>query len=183
PDLPPLRTIVLLALAAFAGSINIRISDPLLAQIALGFSTTVGTTAIIVTAFTVGYGLFQLPFGPIGDRFGKYRVAGVLSLAAGLATASAALAGSLSGLTAARFAAGAASSAVIPLAFAWIGDAIPFARRQAVLARFLSAQFSGIVLGQAAGGYLGAELGWRSVFVIVGAIHIVAGMAMLSELK
>lgn len=180
---PPLRTIVLLALAAFAGSINIRISDPLLAQIALGFSTTVGTTAIIVTAFTVGYGLFQLPFGPIGDRFGKYRVAGVLSLAAGLATASAALAGSLSGLTAARFAAGAASSAVIPLAFAWIGDAIPFARRQAVLARFLSAQFSGIVLGQAAGGYLGAELGWRSVFVIVGAIHIIAGMAMLSELK
>ncbi|MFN3745829.1 MAG: MFS transporter [Hyphomicrobiaceae bacterium] len=180
---PPLRTIALLALAAFAGSINIRISDPLLAQVAAGFSTTVGTAAAIVTAYTIGYGLFQLPFGPVGDRFGKYRVAGVLSLAAGLATASAALAGSLSGLTAARFAAGAASSAIIPLAFAWIGDAIPFARRQAVLARFLSAQFAGIVLGQAAGGYLGAEFGWRSVFVIVGVVHIIAGIAMLSELK
>lgn len=180
---PPLRTIALLALAAFAGALNIRISDPLLAQVAAGFSTTVGRTAAIVTAFTVGYGLFQLAFGPTGDRFGKYRVASVLSLAAGVATMSAALATSLSDLTLARFAAGAMSSAVIPLAFAWIGDAIPFERRQAVLARFLTAQFSGIVISQAAGGYIGAEFGWRAVFVVVGTVHIIAGLAMLVELR
>lgn len=180
---PPLRTILLLALAAFAGALNIRISDPLLAQVAAGFSTTVGRAAIIVTAFTVGYGLFQLAFGPVGDRFGKYRIAGLLSLAAGLATTSAALAASLNDLTIARFAAGAMSSAVIPLAFAWIGDAIPFERRQAVLARFLTAQFTGIVLSQAAGGYIGAEFGWRTVFVVVGAVHLIAGIAMLAELK
>lgn len=180
---PPLRTIALLALAAFAGALNIRISDPLLAQVAAGFSATVGRTAAIVTAFTIGYGLFQLAFGPTGDRYGKYRVAGALSLAAGLATTSAALTSSLSELTLARFAAGAMSSAVIPLAFAWIGDAIPFERRQAVLARFLTAQFSGIVLSQAAGGYIGAEFGWRTVFVVVGAVHVLAGMAMLIELR
>jgi len=180
---PPLRTIALLALAAFAGALNIRISDPLLAQVAAGFSATIGQTAAIVTAFTVGYGLFQLAFGPTGDRFGKYRVAGVLSLAAGVATTSAALASSLGELTLARFAAGAMSSAVIPLAFAWIGDAIPFERRQAVLARFLTAQFSGIVISQAAGGYIGAEFGWRTVFVVVGAVHVIAGIAMLVELK
>ncbi len=180
---PPRRTILLLALAAFAGSLNIRISDPLLAQVAAGFSTTVGTAAIIVTAFTVGYGLFQLAFGPVGDRFGKYRVAGILSLAAGLATTSAAIATTLGDLTLARFAAGAMSSAVIPLAFAWIGDAIPFERRQAVLARFLTAQFTGIVLSQAAGGYIGAEFGWRTVFVVVGAVHLLAGIAMLAELR
>jgi YNFM family putative membrane transporter len=183
PAEPPLRTIALLALAAFAGALNIRVSDPLLPQVAHGFSTTVGTAAIVITAFTVGYGLFQLAFGPVGDRFGKYRVAALLSLAAGIATTSASLSGSLSELTVARFAAGAASSAVIPLAFAWIGDAIPFERRQAVLARFLTAQFSGIVLSQAAGGYIGATFGWRSVFVVVGAVHLLAGIAMLTELK
>ena len=180
---PPLRTIALLALAAFAGTVNMRVTDPLLAQVAADFSTTVGTTAIMITAFTIGYGLLQLAFGPFGDRFGKYRIAGILSLAAGIATASAALAGSLSDLTLARFAAGAGSSAIIPLAFAWIGDAIPFERRQAVLARFLSAQFTGIVLAQAAGGYLGAELGWRTVYVMVGALHLAAGIAILIELK
>ena len=180
---PPLRTIALLALASFAGTLNIRISDPLLAQVAAGFSTTVGTAAVIITAFTVGYGVFQLAFGPVGDRFGKYRVAGILSLGAGLATTSAAFADTLGDLALARFATGAISSAVIPLAFAWIGDAIPFERRQAVLARFLTAQFSGIVVSQAAGGYIGAEFGWRTVFVIVGAVHFVAGIAMLAELK
>lgn len=183
PSEPPLRTTALLALAAFAGSLNIRISDSLLPQVAHGFSTTVGKAAIIVTSFTIGYGLFQLAFGPFGDRFGKYRVAALLSLAAGLATTSAAFAASLGDLTLARFAAGAASSAVIPLAFAWIGDAIAFERRQAVLARFLSAQFSGILTAQAAGGYIGAEFGWRTVFVVVGAIHLLAGAAMLTELK
>jgi predicted MFS family arabinose efflux permease len=75
------------------------------------------------------------------------------------------------------------SSAVIPLAFAWIGDAIPFERRQAVLARFLTAQFSGIVIAQAAGGYIGAEFGWRTVFVVVGAVHVIAALAMLIELR
>ena len=180
---PPFRTIALLALAAFAGSLNIRISDSLLPQVAHGFSTTVGTAAIIVTAFTIGYGLLQLAFGPVGDRFGKYRVAALLALTSGFATTSAAFTTSLGELTLARFAAGAAGSAIIPLSFAWIGDAIAFERRQAVLARFLSAQFSGILLAQAAGGYIGAEFGWRTVFVIVGAVHLLAGIAMLTELR
>ncbi len=183
PAEPPLRTIALLALAAFASTVNMRVTDSLLPQVAGAFSTTIGTAATIITGFTIGYGLLQLAFGPIGDRFGKYRIAGTMTVVAGLATAGAALSTSLSDLTLARFASGAACSAIIPLAFAWIGDAIPFERRQAVLARFLSAQFSGIVLSQAVGGYLGATFGWRSVFVIVAAIHIVAGIAMLTELK
>ncbi|MGE0768789.1 MAG: MFS transporter, partial [Hyphomicrobiaceae bacterium] len=70
-----------------------------------------------------------------------------------------------------------------PHAFAWIGDVGPFAQRQAVLARFLSAQLSGIVLGQAVGGLLGDVFGWRKVFLIVGACHFVAGAAMLAELR
>lgn len=179
---PPFRTTALLAMASFASSINIRIGDPLLPQIAHAFSTTAGAASIMVTAFAVAYGLLQLAFGPIGDRFGKYRIAALASIATGIATASAALAGSLAQITGARFAAGAMSAAVIPLAFAWIGDAIAFERRQAMLARFLSAQFAGIVLGQAAGGYLGDVLGWRWVFVINGGIHLVAGTAMLVEL-
>jgi predicted MFS family arabinose efflux permease len=52
-----------------------------------------------------------------------------------------------------------------------------------VLARFLTAQFSGILLSQAAGGYIGAQFGWRTVFVVVGAVHLVASIALLVELK
>ncbi|MDX2159196.1 MAG: MFS transporter [Hyphomicrobiaceae bacterium] len=178
----PLRAIVLLAGAAFASSINLRVCDPLLPQIALDFSATIGQASAIVTGFTVGYGLLQLLFGPVGDRYGKYRVAALTSIAAGLATAFSATSPTLDGLVATRFVAGAFAAAAIPLAFAWIGDVVPFAGRQPVLARFLSAQISGIVLGQAAGGFLGETLGWRAVFVVVGVCHVLAGAAMLLEL-
>lgn len=178
----PLRTVLLLALAAFSASINIRATDPLLPQIAEDFRVTVGTASGMVASFTVGYGLTQLLFGPIGDRFGKYLIVALTALAAGTATALCGLTQSMNELILARFAAGAFAAAAIPLAFAWIGDAVPFERRQPVLARFLTAQMSGIILGQAAGGLLGDLYGWRSVFLIIGAVHVLAGAAMLIEL-
>ncbi len=179
----PLRTIVLLAGAAFASSVNIRAIDPLLPQIADTFGASIGRAAQIVTLFTIGYGLTQLLFGPIGDRLGKYLVVALTTLVAGAATAACAFAASLEMLTIARFAAGGFAAAAIPLAFAWIGDAVPFERRQPVLARFLTAQMTGIILGQAAGGILGDLVGWRGVFLIVGGIHTLAGLGMLAELK
>lgn len=179
----PVRTIMLLAFAAFSSSINIRACDPLLPQIAQGFDASVGSTASIITAFAVGYGMTQLLFGPVGDRYGKYLVVALTAIAAGFATSMSAAMPSLDALMFARFVAGGFAAAAIPLSFAWIGDAVPFDSRQGVLARFLSAQMMGIILGQAAGGTLGDLFGWRSVFWIIGALHVVAGVAMLIELK
>ncbi len=178
----PQRAIVLLSTAAFSSSVNLRACDPLLPQVAQTFAASVGAASAIVTAFAVGYGLTQLLFGPIGDRYGKYLIVALASIATGIATAIAAFMPTLESLTAARFVVGAFAAAPIPLAFAWIGDAVPFVRRQMVLARFLSAQFSGIILGQAAGGYLGDRFGWQTVFVIIGCLHALAGLAMLWEL-
>jgi predicted MFS family arabinose efflux permease len=179
----PRRTIFLFSTAAFASSVNIRVCDPLLPQVAHAFSTTPGVAAGMVTAFAIAYGLLQLVWGPIGDRRGKYRVAALASMATGVFSAAGAFAETMNWLIVVRFFAGAMAAAIIPLAFAWIGDAFSFATRQAVLARFLSAQFTGIVLGQAAGGFIGDAFGWHSVFLIVGAIHFLAGACMLLELR
>ena len=179
----PGRTIFLFSTAAFASSVNIRVCDPLLPQVAHAFSTTPGVASSMITAFAIAYGLLQLVWGPIGDRRGKYRVAALASVATGVFTAAGSLAETMNWLVVARFFSGAMAAAIIPLAFAWIGDAFSFATRQAVLARFLSAQFTGIVLGQAAGGFIGDAFGWHSVFLIVGAIHVLAGACMLLELR
>ena len=58
-------------------------------------------------------------------------------------------------LVAARLACGLAAGWIIPLALAFIGDVIPYERRQQVLGRFLSGQILGQLFGQAAGGVLG----------------------------
>jgi YNFM family putative membrane transporter len=74
------------------------------------------------------------------------------------------LAGSLPQLVAARLGSGLAAGAIIPLALAFVGDVIPYQRRQPVLGRFISGNILGQLFGQAAGGVLGDYFGWRNVF-------------------
>lgn len=53
----------------------------------------------------------------------------------------------------------------IPLAMAWIGDNVPYDRRQATLARFITGSLSGMMAGQLAGGlFADSGLGWRGAF-------------------
>lgn len=177
------RTILLLSGASFSSSLNLRICDPLLPEVARTFSTSVGSASRIVALFAIAYGLTQLLFGPLGDKYGKYLIVALTSILAGMATFLSAAMPTLETLSIARFAAGGFAAAAIPLAFAWIGDAVPFEQRQPVLARFLSAQFSAIVLAQAAGGIVGETFGWRAAFVLAGLVHCLAGLAMLVELK
>ena len=79
------RAIALLALAAFVSASAFRICDPMLPQLAAEFDTTTGQAARAVTAFAVAYGVLQMFFGPLGDRYGKYRVVSVATLACALA--------------------------------------------------------------------------------------------------
>ena len=75
------------------------------------------------------------------------------------------------------------AAAIIPLAFAWIGDAIPYERRQPVLGRFLSGQISGMVLGQVFAGIIAEHAGWRYVFVLIAALFVIAGVALAFEVR
>jgi MFS transporter, YNFM family, putative membrane transport protein len=69
------------------------------------------------------------------------------------------------------------------LSFAWLGDAVPYERRQAVLAYFLSGQISGLVLGQTFAGIIAEHYGWRYVFVAMAAVFILAGIALFNEMR
>ena len=52
-----------------------------------------------VTAFAVAYGVLQMFFGPVGDRYGKYRVVSVATVACALGSAGAVMAVGLFGIT------------------------------------------------------------------------------------
>ncbi|HRD77626.1 MAG TPA: MFS transporter [Hyphomicrobiaceae bacterium] len=178
----PWRTIWLLALVCFASSANLRIADALLAQVAEDFRVTVGQASSIVAAFAVSYGLLQAVYGPVGDRLGKLRVVAFGSALAAVFTGACAIMGSLAALTAGRFLAGAAAAAIIPLSMAWVGDRVPFERRQPVLARFLTGQMSGLIFGQAAGGIVGDLLGWRGAFAMLALVHAGATVVLVQHL-
>jgi YNFM family putative membrane transporter len=187
PDQPPVSrgsvtsAITWLAVAAFASQSMVRVSDSLLPQISTDFGVSVGEASIVVTAYALAHGSVQLVIGPVGDRFGKYAcvtagaaIASVLVLMCGLAQ-------SLPALVAARLACGLSAGWIIPLAMAFLGDVIPYERRQQVLGSFLSGQILGQLFGQAAGGILGDYFGWRRVFYLLAALFAVATVALLVE--
>ncbi len=179
----PVRSIMLLSIAAFASAANIRVPDALLPQVSADFAVSVGTASMIVTGYTLAYGVMQAFYGPVGDRYGKYLVATITTLLSAALTLACAFAPSLTFLAVARFAAAAASCAVIPLAIAWIGDVVPYEQRQSMLSRFMSGQILGLVFGQIAGGILGDFIGWRMVFVVLAGVYVVAGLALVGEMR
>jgi len=176
------RAIVLLALAGFAAQSMVRSADSILPQIASDLDVTVGAAAIVVSAYSLMHGSMQLVIGPIGDRFGKYLTITVMCALSAATVAACGLAHDLTTLTFARIAAGATASWIIPLGMAYIGDVVPYERRQQVLGRYLTGQISGQLFGQAAGGIIGDWLGWRAAFFIHAAIFALAALALIREL-
>lgn len=156
---------VLLAAAAFASLASMRMTDAMLPALAAQFGTTTGAAASVVSMFMIAYGVCQLIYGPLGDRYGKTQVVRLAVAGAGLINLLLAFAPSLSAMIGLRFLAGAAAAGIVPLCMAFIGDAVPYAQRQAVLAQFLSGTIGGMIVGQWAGGVFADYIGWPWAFV------------------
>src|SRR5207247_9839117 len=110
---------------------------------------------------------FQVVLCPCAERYGTDRVMGWACTTSAVTALGCALAPTFGTLTAARFVAGATCAAIVPLSMAWIGDVLPYERRQPVLARFLIGQMLGFSAGSLLGG-LGAEhFGIHTPFVFL----------------
>ena len=175
------RAILVMALAAFASGFSLRISDPLLPQIALEFNASVGAAAAIVTAYAIPYGFTQAFAGLFGDRFGKCQAVAATCAISCVLVLLCAFSQSLPQLTIARFICAPAAATIIPLGMAYVGDVVPYEQRQPVLARFLAGQMTGMIAGQIAGGVIGDHFGWRTVFFVLAGIFAVAAIAVVSQ--
>lgn len=179
----PTRAVVVLSLAAFASAAASRATDPVLPLIAASFGTTAGGASAVITGFALAYGLLQLVNGPIGERVGKYRMVFWITAISAAGNLACALAPSLPLLIAARFATGATVGAIVPLSMAWIGDVVPYERRQAVLARFLIGHMFGVAFATSASGFLGERYGWQAMFVLLAGLFAAIAVFLALELR
>lgn len=168
----------LLGAAAFMVIADVRVIDPLLHIIAEEFGASVGSAAVIITAYNIPYGLFQLVYGPLGDRIGKLKVMTAAMILFALGTAACAIVSSLMMLTLLRFLTGIAAAGIIPLSLAYIGDNFPYAERQTAIGQYLSAIVLGQILSGSLGGIFGEYLSWRDIFLLFGVVSIGIAVAL-----
>lgn len=178
---PNRRMVWLLALASFASTSTIRVLDPALPQLAQEFDITTGQAAKVVTVFAIAYGLMLFVFGPIGDRFGKYKTLSLATLACSGGSLLVALAPSFEWLLAARIVSAITGAAIVPLAMAWIGDHIPYEQRQTTLAQFTIGTILGITSGQFIGGIFTDTVGWQGAFYFLAVLFLIVGSILWSQ--
>ena len=171
----------LLALASFASTSTIRVLDPALPQLALAFDITTGQAAKVVTVFAIAYGLMLFVFGPIGDRFGKYKTLSLTTLACSVSSLLVALAPSFEWLLVARVVSAITGAAIVPLSMAWIGDHIPYEQRQTTLAQFTIGTILGITSGQFIGGIFTDTVGWQGAFYFLAVLFLIVGSILWSQ--
>jgi predicted MFS family arabinose efflux permease len=172
----------LLAAAGFLSSAGARVVDPLLALVAQDFDTSVSAVSVVLAAFSVSYGVFQLVLGPLSDTFGKLRLILLALLGYTAFTGACALASNVASLTVLRACSGAASAGLIPVCLAYIGDTVPYERRQLTLSRFLvGVMLAQTVAGPLSGGF-GQYVGWRAVFLLLAAIALLLAVVLRAQL-
>lgn len=178
-----MRLLPILAAGCFVSSMSMRLTDPVVPDIARDFAVPVTSVALLASAYSFPYALGQPVLGALGDALGKARI---IKIALGVMTAciaAAAIAPSLELMFVARIIGGAAGGGVIPLAFALVGDRFDISERQVSLSRVLMAIIGGQMAGTLGAGFIASLAGWRAAMAAGATLSLVALILTVLQLQ
>jgi DHA1 family bicyclomycin/chloramphenicol resistance-like MFS transporter len=149
---------------------------PALPMLARDLSAAMPAVQLTMSAFVLAFGLAQLLWGPVADRFGRRPVlrAGLALFA--LASIGAALARDVEAVVAWRAAQGAGVAASVVCARAMLRDVFEPQHGAHVMSQAMSGLGVIAVAAPVAGGAIAAAAGWRSTMVLLAAF----GAALLA---
>ena len=126
--------------------------------------------SLVLNAFMVAYAIFEIPTGRWGDRFGSRRVLTRVVVWWSLFTMLTAACTGLWSLIMMRFLFGAGEAGAYPNAARIIRNWFPVAERGRAQGLMLASSLVGGAVAPIAVGYLIQLSGWRSAFIVFGAI-------------
>jgi len=173
----------ILGFAGFLVMANSWIVSIILPTIAIDFGLSVPQASIVITAYLLSFGLSPLFFGPLADRYGKFRVI-VLSLSLFiLTTALCSLDANFNTLAVFRILSGAFAGSVMPVSNALISDLFAQEERQLALGLFQGLSILGQGVSMTFGGIVASTLGWRSIFSFISLLGVISFILVLATGK
>lgn len=172
PDSVPASTVLFMAAATGVVVANIYYIQPLLADIAQTFRLTVTKAGAVAMVGQLGTALGMLLFVPLGDTREKRRLITLMLLAATAALILVVSARNAIWLSISFFFIG-AMGATVHIFVPFAAHLAPPRERGRVVGTVFSGILLGILLARTFSGFVGAYLGWRSVY------EIAAGMMLL----
>lgn len=181
PPAPAHRFILLLPPLVAFQAISTDLYLPALPAIVTDLATEPARVQLTLSVFLAGFGLAQLVYGPLSDRFGR-RPLLLLGTALYVGTSLACMAAETIGqLVLFRFLQGAGACCGPVLGRAVVRDVYPPADAVRILAYLSAAVALAPALGPILGGWLTMGFGWRSTFAALAAFGLVllAGIVLL----
>lgn len=167
------RSVRLLSAGPFVTMLDRFALAPVLIPIARDFHKPLGAVAFAATVYFFVYGLSQPFWGFLSDHSGRMRVIRMNLAAAGIGCFATALAPNLPTLLAARILTAVTVCSILPTAMVYVGDMVPFGRRQNVIADLLAAVALGTAAATLFAGVSAHYVTWRLAFALPGAIALV----------
>jgi predicted MFS family arabinose efflux permease len=160
----------------FIGTLDRVVMPPMLLTIAADLDLSFGRVTFVASAYYLLYGVMQLLWGVLADRFGRVAVLRftlAVGAAGGLLSA---MSTGYSSLLAGRATAGAVLGAIAPTVIVYIGDSVPAAQRQHAMADLLAIVALGTAAGITLGGISASYLSWRVAFALPACAAAVAAI-------
>ena len=167
--------LLLMAPFDFLASLAMDVYLPVIPQMPEALGTSAFVVQLTLSAYLLILGLGQLVFGPLSDRIGRRPV--VLGGSAAYAVASFSLAMTSHGeaFLVLRVMQAIGASAALVATFATVRDVFGARAESATVYGLLSSMLAIVpALGPILGALLSDVLGWRSIFLVLGALAVVA---------
>lgn len=172
------KLLAVLALCTFFVGWDSLITVPLLPAMTADAGIPADLGALLVSAYALAYLLSAPIFGAISDRVGRKRMifSGMVVLGAG--TVLTGLGNGFSTLVMFRVLTGVGAGMVEPGVYALIGDRFPYERRGSAIGLVSGTLIASTLFGVPLGGYLAEISTWRYTFWIIGALALLASVAV-----
>jgi predicted MFS family arabinose efflux permease len=145
---------------------------PLVPTLSVALHVSAQTSALLVPAYVLPYGLSTLFYGILSDRVGRRGV--MMTLIAGMPVVIAitAFAQTAFQLMIFRILAGVCTGGIAPMGLALIGDVYPYRQRGRPLGAIFAAIAGGMAFGSTVAALIEPFISWRETFLIVALLSL-----------